>query len=223
MDEDDALAMRLAELSATKLEAFCLEGGVASANEQSHLAPQCKLAAIAVAATCDPTPALEPFHFGPKLGWVGLGNVDVVFRWPERGAIFVELKCGSDLSACVWDAVKLAAGVLHDNADSAYLLVGAPTTAWMKPARGAELFADRRWDTFGPEIRDAYRDWWHRWQEEVPGRHIPGLVAEAFETAALGVWPFTIGGLPWELHVARVRPEGDSSRNWKCVCPADGV
>jgi hypothetical protein len=192
-------------------------------NEQSHLAPQCKLAAAEVAAPCDPTPALAPFDFGSRLGWVGLGNVDVVFRWPDCGAAFVELKCNRDLSAWVWDAVKLAAGVLHGNADSSYLLAGAPTSAWMKPARGAELFADKQWETLGRDIRDAYRDWRYSWQEEVPGRHIPGRVADEFETTALGSWPLTVGGVPWELRLARVRPVGETWRSWKCVCPAEGM
>ena len=223
MNEDDALATRLADLSAQKLEAHCAEAAVSSPNEQRHLAPQCKLAAIEVAATCHLAPELDPFGFGPKLGWTGLGNVDVVFRWPDRGAMFVELKCGGDLSPCAWDAVKLAAGVLHGNAESAYLLAGAPTAAWKQPARGTELFVDKQWETLSPEIRDAYRDWWYRWQEEVPGRHIPGLVAETFETTALGSWQLSVGSHPWELRLARIRPVGDVSKRWCCVCPAHAV
>jgi hypothetical protein len=113
-------------------------------------------------------------------------------------------------------------GVLRGNAASAYLLAGAPTTAWTKPARGVELFASRRWKTVGPEICDAYRDWWRSWQEEVPGRHIPGLVAQEFETEALGLWPMTIGRLPWELRLARIRPVGEASVKWRCMCAADG-
>lgn len=236
MHEDDELIVDLGQRSARILEGFCAQHGLTKANERDHLAPACKCAAVEVAARFDVARLLDSSGFGDKLGWTGLGDVDLVFRWPNRGHTFVELKCGSDLSACVWDAVKLAAGVLHGNASSAYLLAGAPATAWEKPARGAELFTDGQWQTDGAEIREKYKDWWYAWQEETvpahpkpeppfskvrPNRHLPGLVAEAFETTYLGAFPLTIRESRWELRLARVEPAG-AATVWKCVSNPKG-
>ena len=85
-------------------------------------------------------PVLAGKKFGDKLGWIGLGNVDTVFTWGDGTRTFLELKCGTDLSACVWDSVKLASGVLNGNASAGYMLAGSPTSLWQKPVRGAELF-----------------------------------------------------------------------------------
>lgn len=130
---DDDLLLRVAEMTAMGLERFCAACNLRYANERDHLARCCRPAAMRIASTVEPRPALSPYGFGEKHGWVGLGTVDVVFRWPDRPAIFVELKCGAGtriLSACVWDAVKLATAVLGGNAGAGYLLAGAPTTSW---------------------------------------------------------------------------------------------
>ena len=126
-------------MAARELEVLCAEKGLTYANEQKHLGPACKLVTALLARRYTSPPDLSPFDFGDRLGWVGLGNVDVVFRWPDRRPMFVELKCGSDLTACVWDAVKLSSGVLHGNAALGIPSRGAPTSAWLKPTTGAEL------------------------------------------------------------------------------------
>ena len=176
-----------------------------------------------LARTWNPSPTLAEKKFGPKLGWVGLGPVDTVFHWPGGTRTFLELKCGWDLSACVWDAVKLAAGVLNGNADAGYMLAGAPTAMWNKPTPGAELFGAGRWETMGPKVRERHRTWWWKWQEEVVGRksnrHIPGAVAAVFDTVPLQALAFEIAGAPWELRLARVEPSGPDWAIWTCLTP----
>src|SRR5689334_15519862 len=83
-----------------------------SLSEMYHLQPATIRVAERVALTWDPVPSLVGKRFGESLGWVGLGNVDVVFHWADGSRTFLELKCGPDLSACAWDALKLGAGVL---------------------------------------------------------------------------------------------------------------
>ena len=115
----DRQLLQLASETASELERGCAEAGLTSATELRHLAPACKRSAERLAPTWDPAPALGPYTFGDTLGWRGLGNIDVVFRWPDGDRTFVELKCGSgndSLAPCVWDAVKLGAGVLSGNA-----------------------------------------------------------------------------------------------------------
>lgn len=118
------------------------------------------------------------------------------------------------MSACVWDSVKLTSGVLNGNASAGYMLAGSPTSLWQKPVRGAELFGGGKWRTLSPEIRDAYLDWWRFWQEEKTP-HIPGRVAETFETVPLGSFPFQIEGTAWELRLVRVEPSGSTWLNWE--------
>lgn len=190
--------------------------GLTAINEAKHLHPACKQAAKTLAATWQPAPAIGPYGFGDKLGWVGLGLVDMVFRWPGGDRTFLELKCGassSSLTACSWDAVKLASGLLAGNAASGYLLAGAPTASWRQSILGASLFDAGTWTTTGPEIRDAFATWWRHWQEE-SSPHVPGRVAARFETVPVTVAPLTVGETPWELRLARVNPVGDEWADW---------
>jgi hypothetical protein len=157
---------RLAVATASELETFCVERGLSSANERDHLAKCCKAVAVDLTAQLpEPRPALFPFGFGDRHGWIGLGGVDVVFRWTTRAPTFLELKCGSGTSAlrpCVWDAVKLATAVLGGNASSAYMLAGAraPASVWSARCAGAELFDSGEWETTGPDIRERFRSDW---------------------------------------------------------------
>lgn len=218
MNSDDALLQGIAEETATELEKFCSKHGLPYADEQRCLAPCCKEATKRVAGSLDPPPALSPFAFGDKHGWLGLGLVDVVLRWPgeDEPPTFLELKCGDKehtLRPCVWDAVKLAIAVLKGNARAGYLLAGSPAASWEKPVvPGAELFESRpSWETLGPHIRDAFLPDWQKWEKE---GHIPGEVAVKFKTVALGTHHLTIAETPWELRLARVEPIGDETDVW---------
>jgi hypothetical protein len=90
------------------------------------------------------------------------------------------------------------------------------------PVGGSELFRSEKWDTAGTAIREKYRSWWWRWQNEKnrrsePSPHIPGQVARTFKTIALGTFSFQITGEPWELRLARVRPVGRERDTWQPI------
>ena len=182
-------------------------------SERYHVQPATNLVVARLAPRWSPRPALVGKAFGDTCGWKRLGTVDNVFNWPDGTRIFLELKCGIDLSACVWDAVKLATGVLGGNAESGYMLAAAPRDRWQSAARGTELFATARWETAGPAIRHAYRDWWRLWEKE---GHIPGQVPSRFETIALGSFPFVVEGVHWDVRLARVVP-GSRWIDWEPI------
>ena len=211
----DTVVERIAQETARELEEFCSTGSLQYANERDHLAKCCKLATERVTASLTPPPALSPFAFGDKHGWLGLGLVDVVLRWTVAPT-FIELKSGNGkntLRPCVWDAVKLAIAVLKGNAANGYLLAASPAANWK--LAGAELFDSRdEWKTLGPDIRDAFLPDWRKWELE---GHIPGKVAVAFKTVALGTQHLTIAGTPWELRLARVESIGDQTVDWATV------
>ena len=217
---DDDLVMRLAVDTASELEEFCAERALAHANERDHLARCCKtVAARIVAELPPPRPALAPFGFGERHEWIGLGGVDVVFRWDTREPTFVELKSGSStgvLRPCVWDAVKLATAVLGGNASSGYMLAAAPASAWRAGYLGAELFESGEWLTLSPEIRDRFRSDWTFWESEATP-HVPGRVPAAIRTIACASTHLSIGGTSWELRVARVEPIGANWVVWPSV------
>jgi ADP-ribosylglycohydrolase len=201
----------VAAKTAAELERHCAESGVATANEQKQLQPCCTRATRQLAAGWEPTPALTSKRFGDTLGWVGLGSVDVVLRWPDHPPTFIELKCGAakdTLGPCSWDALKLASGVLAGNACTGYLLAGLPTALWETETLGHELFNTRDWTA--TELRELFLSWWRYWEKETTP-HVPGRVAESFTTFAVGSFPLEIGGSMWELRLARVEP---SSRGW---------
>ena len=214
---DDDLMSRLAAATASKLESFCVERGLLYANERDHLTKCCKAVAVDLTAHLPaPRPALFPFGFGDRHGWIGLGGVDVVFRWSTRAPTFLELKCGSGTAAlrpCVWDAVKLATAVLGGNASSAYMLAGAPASVWSAKCAGAELFDSGRWETTGPDIRERFRRDWTFWESERTP-HVPGRVPTAFRTIARGSMQLAIGGVPWQLRLARIEVLGDHWTDW---------
>lgn len=209
--------MRLTVETASELEAFCAERALAYANERDHLARCCKaVAARIVAELPPPRPALSPFGFGERHEWIGLGGVDVVFRWEAREPTFVELKSGSGTGAlrpCVWDAVKLATAVLGGNASSGYMLAAAPVSAWRTGYLGAELFESGEWLTLGPEIRDRFRGDWSFWASEATP-HVPGRVPAGIRTIAVGSASLSIASTLWELRAARVEPIGTDWVKW---------
>jgi hypothetical protein len=220
MDVEGVLR-RIAEETANELEEFCALHGVVHANEMRHLAPCCKVIVGRVADALTLRPALAPFGFGERHGWRGLGLVDAVLRWPDETATFIELKCGSgdeSLKPCVWDAVKLATGVLGGNAAAGYLLAGAPASKWQVAVAGANLFKAAEWETLGPGVRDDFISDWRKWERE---GHIPGRVPSVFRTAPLGLYELTVGGAPWELRLARVEPVGRTWVDWPSTL--DGV
>ena len=211
---NDTEFIAVATASAAALPRLYAEKRKKNLSEQFHLQPATNLVVERLAPTWDPAPSLVGKKFGEKLGWIGLGHVDNVFHWGDGTRTFLELKCGQDMSACVWDSVKLASGLLNGNARAGYLLAGAPTSCWRKPVRGAELFRSAIWRTAGVDVRDAYLDWWRRWEAEM---HIPGRVAASFQTFALGSFSFEIDGIAWELRLARVEPMGSSWIEWQPV------
>ena len=214
MDYDDHILARVDDETARELELFCAGKQLMYANERDHLAKCCKIATARVAGALKQPPALSPYAFGDLHGWVGLGLVDVVFRWADRRPTFLELKCGAGknvLRPCVWDAVKLSTAVLGRNAGSGYLLAGAPTSDWRARVPGADLFESAEWDTLGTHVRDRFLADWRFWQSEATP-HTPGRVAGGFRTAALGSFPLAIAMTPWELRL--VEPIGDGWVDW---------
>jgi hypothetical protein len=215
-EHDDALMCVILQEAAADLEAFCLVNKLRYANERDHLSKSVKRAVERAADEIAPRPALHPFAFGDRHGWVGLGHVDVVFRWPERPPTFLELKCGAgnhSLRACVWDVVKLATAVLGGNASTAYLLAGAPAVVWRAKCPGSEFFESGEWETLERDIRGRFRSDWSFWESESTP-HIPGRVPAAFATLKLEHAALKIAGVPWELRVARVEPTGRGWTDW---------
>lgn len=177
-DHDDTLIRTIAQTAAEDLEVLCAANGLRYANERDHLSKCVKRSVERTAVALAPRPALHPFAFGDRHGWIGLGHVDVVFRWPDSAPTFLELKCGSGsdaLRACVWDVLKLATALLGGNARSAYLLAGAPTAVWRARHPGAEFFDTGEWETLGWDIRGRFRSDWIFWESESTP-HIPGRV-----------------------------------------------
>lgn len=211
----DARLAELAEATAREVEAYCAAAGVSTANEQKHLDPCCKATAKALAGTWEPAPVFSTNAFGDTLGWIGLGNVDIVVVWDETPQTFLELKCGFDkdaLGPCAWDVVKLAAGLLNGNAGTGYMLAGAPAAQWEKPILGAELFETHEWRA--SDIRETYRSWFRFWEKD---GHCPGRVAAAFRTVHIGSFGMEIAATRWELRLARVEPIGIEWLKWESL------
>lgn len=204
--QDDGLLRRVVEVTASELQDFCAVRQLEYANERDHLDPCCRVAVQQLVRELENPPALSPRDFGEKHGWLGLGLVDVVFRWADRAPTFVELKC-RELWPCVWDAVKLATAVLGSNAGSAYLLAGARTSDWERQIDGSQFFETGEWKTLGPEVRDRFLASWRLWERQ---GHIPALVPTRFSTVALGAFHLTIAHVRWEVRLARV----DSAGEW---------
>jgi hypothetical protein len=210
----DTVIRRIAGETANELAAFCAERGLLYANERDHLAKCCKIAADRVRSSLDPQPAFGPLAFGEPHGWIGLGSVDAVLRWATGAATFVELKCGGDnraLRPCVWDAAKLATGLLGGNAGAGYLLAGAPAAKWREGIPGSELFLTAEWETLGTAIRERFIGDWRKWESE---GHIPGRVLAAFRTVEVGTHALEIAEKAWELRLARVDPIGEAWVVW---------
>jgi hypothetical protein len=164
-----------------------------------------------------PSPGLTPKSFGDKLSWVGLGGVDVVFRWPDTKPAFVELKCGAKsdtLGPCAWDALKLASGISNGNAGTGYLLAALPTALWDASTLGRELFTTRGWSTL--ELRNSFSSWWPFWEKD---GHIPGRVAESLATIEIETFPLAVGGTAWQLRLSRVEPRGSRRLQWESTLP----
>jgi hypothetical protein len=205
-EQDDELLRRVVEVTASELEEFCAVRRLEYANERDHLDPCCRVAVQRLVRELENPPALSPRDFGERHGWLGLGLVDVVFRWADPGPTFVELKCRA-LWPCVWDAVKLATAVLGGNAGAAYLVAGARASDWQKPIDGSQFFETGEWKTLGPDVRDRFLSSWRLWERQ---GHIPGRVPTGFSTVALGAFQLTIGHVLWEVRLARV----DSAGEW---------
>ena len=232
MMHDDKLRVLSSE-TALELPEYYAQTGRVKLSEQFHLQPVVDRVLERLIPTwgsdfaCGTSKLAQTFK---ELGWIGTGGVDISFQRRGQPPTVIELKCADDLSACAWDAVKLAPAVLSGHVHAGYLLAGAPTQMWNKPMPGADLFATDAWETMGSRIRDKHIDRWRSWQEETrskkgdtvkkrPNRHIPGLIAETFETLALGSFLFKINATPWELRLARVNARGAKATVWKCVPP----
>jgi ADP-ribosylglycohydrolase len=201
--------------SAAELERHCATAGLVRANERDQLQRCCTRATERLAAGWEPSPELTPKTFGNPIGWVGLGLVDVVLRWPDLPPTFVELKCGATndtLGPCSWDALKLASGVLAGNAGTGYMLAGLPATLWKADTPGREFFDTRPWTAH--ELRESFLSWWRHWEKEKTP-HVPGEVAESFATVAVGTFPLEIGATLWELRLARVEPRSVEWLQWQ--------
>jgi hypothetical protein len=88
-----------------------------------------------------------------------------------------------------------------------------PRIGW-RSFGAADLFESAEWVTLGPHVRDRFLGDWRKWELEP---HIPGRIATAFCTVALGSFPLEIAQTPWELRLARVEPIGDEWVDWPSV------
>ncbi len=97
--------------------------------------------------------------------WTGkLGPVDLAID-DAHGLACLELKWDTDLTACAWDAAKLATTLAERKAEAAYLIAGAPKQAWDAFAPGAELFMSRAWRAEG--LLSAYAAGFAFWRNDV--------------------------------------------------------
>src|SRR4051794_12674094 len=119
---DDKLQL-LAREVALELPGFYAQAGKHNLSEQFHLQPVTDRVLERLLPTWGsdftrcPNKLASAFK---KLGWIGTGGVDVAFQWRDQLPTVLELKCAHDLSACAWDAVKLAPALLDGHIHAAY-------------------------------------------------------------------------------------------------------
>ena len=201
---DDATLIALASATADRLVEQASERGVAVPNEKGYLQPSCLAAARRL--------AIEMVSRGIDMqvstslwirsdDWLRLGPVDIALTADGR-ITAVELKAGSGrhaLTACAWDAVKLAYALQLDMVSSAYLLALAPTDDW-PIARGSEFFATATIET--APLRDTFADGWKRWERD--GYPAGTRVPSRLDTRAVCSVPIVIEGRSWEIRVAAI-------------------
>jgi hypothetical protein len=207
----DALVVRLAERTASALEALAAARELAAVNERDHLQPACVAEAKALRRS-----STTQFRL-VYTEWPRLGGVDLAFVEPGVPPILVELKGGSGndaLGPCVWDAAKLAFALQRGDATAAYLLAAAPLESWEKPIRGGEFFDTATWTVDG--LRTSFADWWRTWEKRRDPQ--PTQLPATFETVALGRFAFVVAATTWELRLSRVLG-GDAWMPWQPFLP----
>ncbi len=141
--------------------------------------------------------------------WSPVGNVDLLARSGNRLALAAELKWGNHdkIYEGIWDLFKMALLAKDSGRPSTYLVMGAPTTAWLT-AVGHAVFSDGIHTPQGlcaltfPK-RPA-------WDYLLEGGHekCPACVPAQIETSLVARERLTGAGPEWELRAVRVRPVG---------------
>lgn len=161
------LVIRVIGRTAELLAAQAMEHDLPRLNERDHLQKKFDIALGETAAEWDPVAKVNE---GRKVAlpddFHRVGGVDSSLTWPHAKPVFFELKAGSALDACAWDAVKLAALLRSGEAGAAVLVAIAPAGLWpeaepRRPLPGAEFFADGTHTT--QELRERYLSSWRRW------------------------------------------------------------
>ncbi len=210
----DALLRELAREVARELPAACAVTGQSVVGETRHLQPVTADVAARLARAANPAASTASHLFGDKLGWIGLGHVDVVFQWPNEQPTFLELK-SCDLHHCAWDSLKLASGVLAGNASAGYMLAVAPSRTWEQRPPGSELFGSGEWQA--AELRRRFAKTFKRYAAETYP-HIPGRVAAAARSIPLDSSSLKIQEAEWLLRLVRVEPVVKAGwANWESL------
>jgi len=214
----DECLTELATETAAELERRCARDGLSYVNERDHLQPSCASAARAIAGSWRPPAEVSTgFRFRSDL-WPRLGGVDVALIFAGQKPVAVELKCGSGRNAlgpCAWDALKLAFALQIGEASAAYLLAGTTTSDWAGGHRGTELFETAAVDTL--ILRGRFIEWWRQWERL--GDPTPIKVPRRFTTRTIGIVPFEVGPLAWELRVAAVSVDSTDQIVWPLTLP----
>jgi hypothetical protein len=222
----DELMSDLAHQTADDLSRLASEHALLRLNERDHLQPICASAARRVAQHyAAPLDVRTSFRFKSDL-WPRLGAVDIAFVPRDAKPAFVELKAGSGrdaLTACAWDAVKLAFALQLGEASGAYLLAASPATDWNASGfRGAEFFTTCSFETGA--LRGPFLDWWRRWERD--GYPAGSKVPSAFNTRAVCRVPFSVGVSEWEIAVASLHADRIEWMAWErtlAEVPADSL
>lgn len=146
----------------------------------------------------------------------------VLARWPNVGALDLELgqqpgsnawvelkwtKRGGELANCAWDAAKLAEALRSERAQRAYLVAGAPVSAWEKPGDARRLFESSLFD--GDQIVTRFPTWWAKWMTEGAAVGLEDLPTPIMTTPVGSARVLVDGGEDWEIRVARVDAPGN--------------
>ena len=211
----EQVLLRAADLCSVKLEERARDEGLGWINERDHLQPEYSAAVDRVANAVEHgrSPSGLRHELGDK--WPKLGSFDITLA---IGSLHfaVELKCGSDagtLSACAWDAAKLAFCLQHGVGNGAYLVAAAPDPLWTRDASGLEFFRSGAWDM--ADIRTRYASSFRKWEKD---GYIPLQVVRHFASVHVGrSIGFKVADQPWTIGVARIDAEDSELMAWESL------
>jgi hypothetical protein len=137
----------------------------------------------------------KPLQLGEL--WSGrVGAVDLSIRASDRLGL-VELKWGaSELPACAWDSVKLAAALTKTPA-RAFLAAGYPTA---RAQAGAELLTNGEWKL--GSLLERYASSFAHWRADV--QNYPRQLPAAWQTRVVAEQDVSVQGTPWQLRAVEL-------------------